>query len=416
MRLGRMLLGLCLVTLPVGGSCGSSSKEVKTERKSKSKKARKVREKTPEPADDADSAYRKAIDAEADEKPREANKYYQLAIRRDDAHRQANQRYVHFLIDHGKKEKALKVARRFHDNLPGQSISYHTLADAHAANGEHAKVVGVMSGLIAFEEKDASAYEIRGRARMAMGDQEKGSSDNQEEGIADIRRAVELEPDNPDFLNALAGGLMRIEQWQEARKVLGRALRSDKRSSRAHLLLGLLSRKEGKKETEALKHFKRAVGIDPELARAHFELGISQNRLGNDVEAEKRFGKAIDLDPKNGTYWYIYGDLLRLHKRTEEAAAAYRKSVKSAPKNVRAWERLGETLLATKQFSDAEKQIKRGIRSIDEPRLYFLLGKAYQGSKNRKRAVEALENYLDAAPNNAPDRRAAKKLLKQLRR
>jgi tetratricopeptide (TPR) repeat protein len=304
MRFLSILLGLCIfATLPLSG-CGGSPKNSKSERKSKKSKKRD-RDK-PAVADDADGAYRTAIDAEADGNRKKANKYYQLAIKKDSKHPRANQRYVHFLIDHGKFSRALKVAERFFDKLPGKPISYHTLADAAAANGDQKTVVSTMSGLLAFSDDDALAYEVRGRARLKMGESE--------DGIDDIRRAVKLDPENTDFLVSLGGGLILVGDRQGARKTLQGALKSDRSSSRAHLLLGLLSRMEGNNK-DSLKHLKKAVSIDSEDARAHLELGVTQNLLGQDAAAEQSFGKAVDLDPDNGRYWYTYGELLRLMKR-----------------------------------------------------------------------------------------------------
>jgi tetratricopeptide (TPR) repeat protein len=406
-----IILGLCLLGLPVGGACGGSAKKAKSEKKSKkskkSKKRQKDKERRPERDNDADSAYRKAIDAEADNKKKDANRYYQIAIERDSKHRKANQRYVHFLIDNGKTSKALRVAQRFFDNLPGKSVSYHTLADAADANGDYKKVASTMSGLLAFDEDDATAYEIRGRARLKLKDNELG--------ISDIRRAVKMEPKNPDFLISLASGLMRTNNRQEARKVLAAAIKADRRSSRAYLLLGLLARMEDKKP-ESLKHLKQAVANDPEDARAHFQLGITQNLLSKDKAAEASFGRAVELDPENGIYWYTYGELLRLLGRSEEAVAAYRKSVSESPENTRAWERLAETLVTTKELDEAIKQLRRGIGKVTHPPLYFLLAKVYVQANRKKRAIEALENYLEEAAEGAPNRRAAKKLLKRLKR
>ena len=152
MRLAVLLLGFCFAAGSALGACGGSDKKVRSSRKSKNRKSS-----APVRADNADSAYRRAIDAEADGDKKLANKYYQLAISKKSSHRRANQRYVHFLIDNKRTSKALKVAQRFIDNLPGKAISYHTLADAAAANGDHKKVVATMNGLLAFDEEDASA-------------------------------------------------------------------------------------------------------------------------------------------------------------------------------------------------------------------------------------------------------------------
>lgn len=405
LRAFAVCIALALMPLPMacGGAGAGDDTTMNSDEGGKSSKGSSSRK----TGGGAKGAYRAAIDAEADEDFETASKMYREALRRDRTHRRANQRYVHFLIDRGQTAKALSVAKRFYEEVPSEAISYHTLADAEAAAGEHEQVVGTMSGLLAFAEDDAAAFEKRGRARLTIGEDT--------EGIRDIRRAVDMEPENPDFRNSLGAGLLRAGKRKEARRALKKALDLDEGNARAHLLLGILARSEGK-GSEARSHHELAVKSDPEDARAHYELGISCNQLGDNEAAEASFAKAVDLEPEAGNYWYGYGDLLRLMERLEESAAAYRQSVRLQPDNARAWERLGEVLIQTDQLSSAAKALKRGIGKVENPRLYFLLAQVYAKANKDGRARETLENYLDAAPEDAPDRAAAETLLRRLQR
>jgi tetratricopeptide (TPR) repeat protein len=355
----------------------------------------------------ADELYLAALDAEADENDEEAERLYRKALSSDPQHPRANQHYVYFLIDHGEARKALKVARRFFEGQAGVAMAYHLLADAQEANGDYEKVIGTMSGLLAFAEEDAVGYEKRGRARMRTGESE--------DGLRDLRRAVKIDGKNPAFLTSLAGGLLVAGRGDEARKVLQRALEEDDDHVNAHVLMGIIERSR-RNNKAALAHHRRAVRIAPEDARANFELGVSLNILGKNQEAEERLGRAVELDPDNGNYWYVYGDLLRLMKRREESAAAYRQSVRADAGNARAWNRLGEMLIETDQLSNAAKMLRRGIAKTDDPHLYFVLARVYARAKKRGRAVEALENYLDAADPSDPDRKQARRMLRKLRR
>lgn len=404
-RLRAFAVYLAMAVLPLPMACGGgvgddSTANTRDGRSSKSKSSRKV-------GGSANDAYQAAIDAEADENYSDASDLYRQALERDPTHRRANQRFVHFLIDRGRTAKALSIAKRFYEEVPSEAISYHTLADAEAAAGEHEKVIGTMSGLLAFAEDDAMAFEKRGRARLTIGEDT--------EGIKDIRRAVALEPANPVFRNSLGAGLLRAGKRKEARRALKKALDLDESNARAHLILGILARSEGNGK-EARNHHELAVKNDPQDARAHYELGISCNQLGDNEAAEASFAKAVDLEPEAGNYWYGYGDLLRLMGRLEESAAAYRQSVRLQPENATAWERLGEVLISTDQLSSAAKALKRGIGKVENPRLYFLLAKVYAKANKDRRAQETLENYLDAAAEDAPDRAEAEELLRRLQR
>jgi predicted Zn-dependent protease len=110
------------------------------------------------------------------------------------------------------------------------------------------------------------------------------------------------------------------------------------------------------------------------------------------------------------------GLITNMMGRLEESAAAYRQSVRLQPDNATAWERLGEVLIQTDQLSSAAKALKRGIGKVENPRLYFLLAQVYAKANKEGRARETLENYLDAAPDDAPDRAAAETLLRRLQR
>lgn len=390
---------LCVLvaTFSLGAAgCGGSSK-------APSKKTTKAKAK-PKAKPTVDS-YRVAIDLEAAEDFVGADKAYQTALRKRPTHDGVNQHYVHFLIDRGRPRVAVQVAQRYHDAVTGRSVTYHTLADAAAALGNHELVVATMTGLMAFDDEDPSAYEKRGRARIAAGERT--------DGVRDLRRAFNLDPDNDFFLFSLGSGLVKAGKSHEAKKLFRKTLKEDPENVRAYVLLGLLARSQGKVAT-ARKHHEKAAKLDPNDPRTFFELGITLNMAGDNAGAEASLGHAVELTPENGTYWYAYGDLLRIVGRTEESAAAYRESTRLKPGNAGAWEKLGLLLIETDQLSSASKQLKKGLATVHAPRLHYLLAQVYSKVKQEEQAIASLKAYLKAAAADASDRQAAEALLQKL--
>lgn len=52
---------------------------------------------------------------------------------------------------------------------------------------------------------------------------------------------------------------------------------------------------------EAEKHFREAVKSDDKLAEAHYNLGLTLNKLGQHKEAKPEFARAAELAPSNPT-------------------------------------------------------------------------------------------------------------------
>lgn len=63
------------------------------------------------------------------------------------------------------------------------------------------------------------------------------------------------------------------ENYEDAQAVLGQALTVNVSNPYAHNLLGLVLREQGK-FAEARQHYEAALQLDPQYARAHFNLGV----------------------------------------------------------------------------------------------------------------------------------------------
>jgi CheY-like chemotaxis protein len=99
---------------------------------------------------------------------------------------------------------------------------------------------------------------------------------------------------------------------------------------------------------EAIRFFDRAIEIDPSLAVAWHDRGISLRELGKDEEALKSIDKAVELEPDNEEFLFTRAELLKrigiLREQKNAIAAAVRtfnRVVEINPNNADAWNGLG---------------------------------------------------------------------------
>jgi Flp pilus assembly protein TadD len=48
----------------------------------------------------------------------------------------------------------------------------------------------------------------------------------------------------------------------------------------------------------AIEMFEKAIGLDPECAPAHYQLGLALRKKGRQAEAQQAFNRARQLDPR----------------------------------------------------------------------------------------------------------------------
>ena len=98
----------------------------------------------------------------------------------------------------------------------------------------------------------------------------------------------------------------------------------------AHYSLGVLILNEEKKPASAIKSFKTAISLKPELGNVYVDLTLAHlamNSKKHDEDALFTSEKAIKLMPHAGESWNVRGAVLGKSLRIYEAIRAYKKSL-----------------------------------------------------------------------------------------
>ena len=125
-------------------------------------------------------------------------------------------------------------------------------------------------------------------------------------------------------------------------------------------------------DTESVVAFQEAVRLDPDLAEAHFRLGLGYDSLGKREEAEAEYKKAI---------------------------AAYKKYLEGNRADPEAHYDLGQTYAGLGQYSEAIREYREATRlKEDDPDMFYDLGVALTKLAQYDAAAAAFSKSLEIDP------------------
>jgi Flp pilus assembly protein TadD len=193
------------------------------------------------------------------------------------------------LMDSGAHDEALTLAST---NAAGGDVrAQRTLADMYRNLGRFGDAEPIYSQLVAQQPNDWRLYFARGAARERLG--------RWPEAESDMRRALELAPDQPDVLNYLGySWIDRGEHMDEGLAMIRRAVELRPNSGAIIDSLGWAYFRMGD-YPQALEHIERAVELQPADATLNDHLGDVYWRLGRRIEARFQWQRAVSLEPDN---------------------------------------------------------------------------------------------------------------------
>ncbi len=126
-------------------------------------------------------------------------------------------------------------------------------------------------------------------------------------------------------------------------------------------------------DAEAVLAFQEAVRLDPDLAEAHFRLGLGYESLGKREEAEAEYKKAV---------------------------GAYKKYFEENENDAEAHYALGQTYANLGQYSEAIREYRAATKlKEDDPDIYYDLGVAYTKLAQYDAAAAAFSKSLEIDPD-----------------
>jgi Flp pilus assembly protein TadD len=155
------------------------------------------------------------------------------------------------------------------------------------------------------------------------------------------------------------------------------------------------------KNPEAIAEYRRAISLDPKLAPAYLNLGISL--LDSDpTGAAESFRHAVDLLPGQSRPVYLLGEALERSGKRSEAMEQYRAAATLAPKDDVILFALARALLADGQNSAAETGFRQLLSAKPDSAPGQLgLAESLLAQQKTTEAVDVFADYLRKTPDDS---------------
>lgn len=232
---------------------------------------------------------------------------------------------------------------------------------------------------------------LTGRLSLAQGDYRLADSYSQQALIG--------APEDAEALLLRAEVLDATGERAAARELLERACRSEPNLAPAHFQLGLALDRI-KRSEEAAREFELAARLRPDDPRAYDYLALNLERIGEMEKAESAYlqGLRVNSGPRfDGFLDYNYGRLLLKLDRTAESATHLNRALELAPRVRAVHYDHAKLNLRLGKLAEARADAERGLslpdpgRNILDLQLYNLLS----GICARLGDTDAAQRYVD---------------------
>ena len=229
-----------------------------------------------------------------------------------------------------------------------------------------------------------------------------------------FRKAAALAPDGVEPLLELSGLLFAQDRTDEAEEYLRRARELQPNDpSTLHKVAEAL-RKSGRRR-QALAAYRDALQTDPDFAPAHVGLGaalVDLQRYQEALESLERSG-SLEMDPATAaTSHYLAGRALKELGRMAEAAVRFEKAIESDPNHAEALDHLALWRFQQRRYQDA-LDLYRAHAALepDSSTIHANIGVTLYFLGRPEEALAAMDRVLQLDA----DHEMARKLVEELR-
>ena len=254
-------------------------------------------------------------------------------------------------------EAAYPEAARF----SRRSLEFEDVADVHvdlaAANlftSRLNEALKEISQALGADPSNATAWTIQGQAQIKKKDYRAA--------VESFQKSLEIRPDR-ETSYGLASCLLRLKEKEKAAVIFQQMTVASGDRSSLHLLFGVAYR-NASLYGDAIREFKRALSLDPNVSNGHYFLGLTylmQNEWVLTPEARRQFLEQLRVDPRNFFANYLLGYMAFSSNQPHEADHYLGEAARLNPSSSEAWLYLGLNAYRRKENQRAERLFRKAI-------------------------------------------------------
>ena len=222
-----------------------------------------------------------------------------------------------------------------------------------------------------------------------------------DEGIAELKKAIEANPKNIRAYIELASVYIRQKDNAGAERILKQALEANPQSTQARIALGDFRLMTGKTD-DAEVEYKRAMELEPQNESLYLKLAGFYQIMRKWDEAETTYRKLTELKPKDEKPHVLLGDFYTAMGQPDKALASYQQALNVNPDSGLAREKLIDHYFNTGKLDLVEQRVKEILQKNPKD----VVGRFFQARLDVARgkpdeAIEILEKLLKDEPRAA---------------
>jgi tetratricopeptide (TPR) repeat protein len=265
------------------------------------------------------------------------------------------------------------------------------LGDESAARKALSKVVDSKD---ATPDQKAEAYALRSAVQKKDEDQ-----------VADLNKAIELQPDKADYFRLRAQHLFEQEKFDAALADVDQALKMGPDHAATHELRGMILLSLDKYD-DALQSFDKASELVPEAPLPYQHRGELYRQKGDLQKALEQLTKALELAPDNVATLLVRAGIYYELKQPEKALQDIDAAIKVQPTLAQPHLMKAEILAATNHVDQAIAHLQKLLKSAPgNEQLLNQLGSFYLMANQPRKAIDTATSVLEKDPGNFAARR-----------
>ena len=172
--------------------------------------------------------------------------------------------------------------------------------------------------LLEIDAANAEGWHLEALISHQMGDAQRS--------VEALARAIQYDPDNPQYHNNLGVIYRSLGRLEEARACYQTTIRLSPQNPEAHSNLAAILRLKGEFEA-AIDSCLEAIRLSPETEEGYFNLALTYQAMGLSSESVRAYRQILKINSNHAVSWHNLGTALLSQNRFDQAAVCFERAL-----------------------------------------------------------------------------------------